>query len=140
MTTETRLSPLALEPRWLAVCTVEDLPRERGACALVHGSQVALFRTFDDIVYAVQQLDPYSGAYVMSRGIVGTRGGTPTVASPMYKQVFDLQTGQCIDPVGKDPRHLLAYAVQVADDVVSIGPPVQPGQALLPDAVERSTG
>ncbi len=140
MSTETSLSPLALAPSWLPVCTVEDLPRERGACALVHGSQVALFRTFDDTVYAVQQLDPYSGAHVLSRGIVGTRGGIPTVASPMYKQVFDLRTGQCLDPVGKDPRHLLAYAVQVADDVVSVGPPVEPGEVLLPDAVERGTG
>ncbi|MEO6413160.1 MAG: nitrite reductase (NAD(P)H) small subunit, partial [Pedococcus sp.] len=48
MTAETSLSPLALEPTWLPVCTVEDLPRERGACALVGDSQVALFRTFDD--------------------------------------------------------------------------------------------
>jgi nitrite reductase (NADH) small subunit len=140
MTAEMSLSPVALEPRWLPVCTIEDLPRERGACALVDGSQVALFRTFDDTVYAVQQLDPYSGAYVMSRGIVGTRGGTPTVASPMYKQVFDLRTGQCLDPVGKDPRHLLAYAVQVADDVVSVCPPVEPGEVHRPEAVERGTG
>ena len=140
MTTEASLSPLALEPSWLPVCAMEDLPRERGACALVRGGQVALFRTFDDTVYAVQQLDPYSGAHVMSRGIVGTRGGTPTVASPMYKQVFDLRTGQCLDPVGKDPRNLLAYAVQVADDVVSVGLPVEPGQVLLPEAVERGTG
>ena len=92
------------------------------------GAQVALFRAYDDAVYAVQQLDPYSGAHVMSRGIVGTRGGTPTVASPMYKQVFDLRTGQCLDSVGKDSRHLLVYPVHVADGVVSIGRPVLPGQ------------
>jgi NAD(P)H-dependent nitrite reductase small subunit len=137
MTAETSLSPVALEPTWFPVCTLEDLPRERGACALVDGNQVALFRTFDDIVYAVQQLDPYSGAHVMSRGIVGTRGGAPTVASPMYKQVFDLRSGQCLDPVGKDPRHLLAYAVQVADGVVSIGPASAPDQPLRPDPSDR---
>jgi nitrite reductase (NADH) small subunit len=37
---------------------------------------------------------------VLSRGIVGTRGDTPTVASPMYKQVYDLRTGQCLDRPG----------------------------------------
>jgi nitrite reductase (NADH) small subunit len=137
MTAETSLAPVALEPTWFPVCTLEDLPRERGACALVDGNQVALFRTFDDIVYAVQQLDPYSGAHVMSRGIVGTRGGAPTVASSMYKQVFDLRSGQCLDPVGKDPRHLLAYAVQVADGVVSIGPASAPDQPLRPDPSDR---
>ena len=34
---------------------------------------------------------------MLARGIVGTRGGTPTLASPMYKQVFDLRTGRCLD-------------------------------------------
>jgi NAD(P)H-dependent nitrite reductase small subunit len=99
---------------------LEDLPRERGAAALVDGVQVALFRTFDDRVYAVQQHDPYSGANVISRGIVGTRGDAPTVASPMYKQVFDLRTGVCLDPVGKEPLRLLTWAVEVRDGVVVV--------------------
>ena len=107
-------------PTWVAVCTMEDLPRERGVAALVGADQVALFRTFDDHVYAVQQLDPYSGAQVMSRGIVGSRGEAPTVTSPMYKQVFDLRTGCCIDPVGKEPETLRRYAVRVTDGVVSV--------------------
>ena len=100
---------------WVEVCALDDLPRERGAAALVGGHQVALFRTFDDAVYAVQQLDPYSGAYVVSRGIVGTRGGVPTVASPMYKQVFDLRTGVCLDTQGKEPASLAVWPVAVRD-------------------------
>jgi NAD(P)H-dependent nitrite reductase small subunit len=103
------------------VCRLKALPIERGAAALVRGVQVALFRTFDDSVYAVQQRDPYSGANVISRGIVGSRGDAPTVASPMYKQVFDLRTGACLDPVGKDPRDLVTYVVVVRDGVVHVG-------------------
>lgn len=106
---------------WYDVCRIEDLPRERGAAALVDGRQVALFRTFDGTVHAVQQRDPYSGAYVMSRGIVGTRGAAQTVASPMYKQVFDLGTGECLEPVGKDPVGLETFAVSVRDGVVLLG-------------------
>jgi NAD(P)H-dependent nitrite reductase small subunit len=106
--------------RWVPVCTLDDLPRERGVAALVAGAQVALFRTIDDTVYAVQQLDPYSGAHVLARGIVGSRGENPTVASPMYKQVFDLRSGECIDPAGKEPVSLLRYGVQVSDGVVSV--------------------
>ena len=121
MTVELNL-PADVKTTWTAVCTVDDLPRERGAAALVGRTQVALFRTFDDTVYAVQQLDPFSGANVMSRGIVGTRGGVPTVASPMYKQVFDLRTGECLDAVGKEPQRLRTFAVQVVDGVVSVGP------------------
>lgn len=115
----TQEAGLAL-PVWIAVCRVEDLATERGATALVGGEQLALFRTHTDDVYAVQQLDPFSGAHVMSRGIVGTRGEAPTVASPMYKQVFDLRTGECIDAVGKQPQSLRTWATEIRDGVVHV--------------------
>jgi nitrite reductase (NADH) small subunit len=98
---------------WVRVCTFDDLERERGLAALIDGQQVALFRTHEDRVHAVQQLDPYSGAYVISRGIVGTKGDAPTVASPMYKQVFDLRTGSCLDTQGKDEYSLQVWPVAV---------------------------
>ncbi|GAB2979203.1 MAG TPA: nitrite reductase small subunit NirD [Actinotalea caeni] len=85
------------------VCALADLLPERGAAALVDGVQVAVFRLLDDTVRAVGQRDPFSGANVMSRGIVGTRQGEPTVASPMYKQVFSLDTGRCLDTLGYEP-------------------------------------
>ena len=102
--------PLAV---WVRVCKVADLERERGLAALIDGEQVALFRTHDDRIHAVQQLDPYSGAYVMSRGIVGTKGDAPTVASPMYKQVFVLRTGGCLETQGKDEYSLRVWPVAV---------------------------
>jgi nitrite reductase (NADH) small subunit len=87
---------------------------------------VALFRLFDGSVHAVGHRDPFSGAHVMARGIVGTRGDVPTVASPMYKQVFDLRTGVCLD-VPEDPAvRLLVHAVRVRDGRVEVGPPVAP--------------
>lgn len=119
----------ALTGMLVEVCPVDDLSTERGAAALVGGEQVALFRTFDDVVYAVQQRDPYSGANVMSRGIVGTRGEIPTVASPMYKQVFDLRTGACLDSVGRDPRPLVSFSVVVRDGVVFVAGPIATGSA-----------
>ena len=82
---------------WVDVCSVDDLVIGRGACALVGGSQVALFRVGADEVYAISNFDPFSEAYVLSRGIVGSRGDVPKVASPMYKQSFDLRTGLCLD-------------------------------------------
>lgn len=104
---------------WVRICTVSELERERGRAALLGAEQIALFRTHDDRIHAVQQLDPYSDAYVMSRGIVGTRADVPTVASPMYKQVFDLRTGACLETQGKDQRSLQVWpvAVDAAGDV-----------------------
>ncbi len=99
----------------VSVCLLSDLLPGRGAAALVHGEQLALFRVGDE-VFAVQQLDPYSGASVMSRGIVGTRGDRVTVAGPMYKQIFDLRTGECLDPLGGAPQHLRTWPVTIAPD------------------------
>jgi NAD(P)H-dependent nitrite reductase small subunit len=108
---------------WVAVCRLAELVPERGVAALVHGSQVALFRLLDDTVVAVQQRDPYSGAHVLSRGLVGTRGDAPTVASPMYKQVFDLRDGRCLDPVGQEPIDLETFDVLVRDGIVHLAVP-----------------
>jgi nitrite reductase (NADH) small subunit len=82
---------------WTEVCGYEDLQPERGVAVLVGGEQIALFRAFDGTLYAIGNQDPFTGAFVLSRGIVGTRGDIPTVASPLHKQVFDLRTGACLD-------------------------------------------
>ncbi|WP_022880378.1 nitrite reductase small subunit NirD [Microbacterium sp. B19] len=107
-------------PTWTRICRLDDLSVERGAAALLGDRQIALFRTFDGRVYATDQIDPFSGAAVLSRGIVGDRGGVPTVASPMYKQVFDLRTGACLDTQGKDPHDLRVYPVAVRDGEVFV--------------------
>ncbi len=82
---------------WKRVCDVDRLTPDRGVAALVDGRQVAVFLLADGDLYAIDNLDPFSGANVLSRGIVGDRDGRPTVASPVYKQRFDLTTGRCLD-------------------------------------------
>lgn len=102
------------------VCTLADLVTERGVPVLVHGRQIALFLLGDGRVLAVQQKDPFSNANVLSRGIVGSHGEEPTLSSPMYKQVWNLETGVCLDPVGKAPVDLITYAVHVEGDRVGV--------------------
>lgn len=102
---------------WVDVCSYTDLLPERGVCALVGGRQVAIFRTFEGELYALSNFDPFSNAYVLSRGIVGSRHGVPTVASPMYKQVFDLATGVCLD----DPETSVAvFPIRLNGDRVEV--------------------
>ena len=102
----------------MVVCGYDALLPERGVAALVGERQIALFRTYDGEVFALGNQDPVSGANVMSRGIVGSRGDVPTVASPMFKQVYDLRTGICLD----DPSlALTVYPVRVADGEVIVG-------------------
>lgn len=111
---------------WTPVCALAELSVERGATALVAGEQVALFRLHDDAVHAVQQLEPHTEARVMSRGLVGTRGDVPVVVSPLYKQVFDLRTGECLDTTKGDPEPLATWPVRVQDGVVLVGAPQAP--------------
>ena len=113
------VAPLS-QPGWVRVCAVSDLEVERGRAALVDGTQIALFLTHSSRVYAVSNLDPFSGAHVISRGIVGTRQEVPTVASPMYKQVFDLRTGACLDAQGKEPQDLAVWPVATSDGDVLV--------------------
>jgi len=79
------------------VCVARRLTPDRGVAALVDGTPVAVFRLSTGELHAVDNIDPISGASVLSRGIVGDVDGRPTVASPLYKQRFDLLTGQCLD-------------------------------------------
>ncbi|MGB3373585.1 MAG: nitrite reductase small subunit NirD [Microbacterium sp.] len=93
------------------VCAVSDLEVERGRAALFGSTQIALFLLADGSLHAVSNRDPYTGAQVMARGIVGTRDDAPTVASPLHKQVFDLRTGLCLDTRGGEPAALRVWPV-----------------------------
>jgi nitrite reductase (NADH) small subunit len=56
----------------------------------------------------------------MSRGIVGSRGDRLKVASPVYKQSFDLETGECLD----DPSvSVPTFEVRVEGGVVQVAAP-----------------
>jgi nitrite reductase (NADH) small subunit len=102
---------------WIDVIAETELPPEIGVPALVGRMPVAVFRTHDGAVHALSNLDPKSGASVMARGIVGSRGDVPTVASPLYKHVFDLRTGRCLDD---DSLALARYEARVNDGVVQV--------------------
>lgn len=116
-TSATRAPASAPADSWIAVCPTQSLRAEEGVAALVGAAQLALFRTFDGALYAVDNRDPFSGACVLSRGIVGNRGDVPTVSSPLHKQVFDLRTGRCLD---EPAVALRTYPVRVRDGLVQV--------------------
>jgi nitrite reductase (NADH) small subunit len=103
---------------WHPVCRVTELEVERGATALVHGQAIAIFRTQDEVVYALGNHDPFAKASMIARGIVGRRGDIPFVASPTHKHAFDLRTGKCLDDLHVS---VPAYDVKVVEGVVLVG-------------------
>jgi nitrite reductase (NADH) small subunit len=96
-TIESPLPVTMLTDRWTDVGPVGALTPDRGIAVLVDGHQVAVFLLSDGSLHAIDNHDPVSGANVLSRGLVGDRGGVPLVASPIYKQGFELATGRCLD-------------------------------------------
>lgn len=112
--------------QWTTICSLEQILPNTGVCALVNNEQVAVFRVGNDDVYALSNYDPFSKAYVLSRGIVGDRVSAGEanrqsilkVASPIYKQNFNLATGECLD----DPNvSVPTFPVRVVDGQVQIG-------------------
>ena len=102
---------------WVGVCPVDRLTPNRGVAALVGGRAVALFLLADGSLHAIDNIDPISGASVLSRGIVGDADGSPTVASPMYKQRFDLRSGRCLD---RDHTTVVTHDVRERDGIVQV--------------------
>jgi nitrite reductase (NADH) small subunit len=96
---------------WITVCNEFDLTADTGICALHQGEQVAIFKlALVDELYAVSNFDPFGKANVMSRGIIGSIGDSLVVASPLYKQHFDLKTGECLED---ETESLKTYQVRV---------------------------
>lgn len=103
---------------WVDICSLDAIAPNTGVCALVEGQQVAIFRVEPEHeVYAISNYDPFSKAFVLSRGIVGDRNGIPKVASPIYKQNFNLLTGECLDD---DTVSVLSYNVRVVESRVQV--------------------
>ncbi|WP_436913778.1 nitrite reductase small subunit NirD [Acinetobacter schindleri] len=108
------------ELNWVEVCALDDITPNTGVAALVEGQQIALFRVgHEKRVYALSNQDPFSKAFVMSRGILGDLQGERVVASPIYKQHFSLATGRCLED--KDQK-LLVFPSKIENGKVFISP------------------
>lgn len=109
---------MSADNQWIEVCGIDDLQPNSGICALVEGKQVAIFyMPKESAVYAISNYDPFGKVHVLSRGLIGDVDGVPMVASPLYKQHFNLLTGQCLDD---DTVSVEAYAIRIENDRVEV--------------------
>ena len=102
---------------WTDICAVDDILPSTGVCALVEDRHVAVFRLGDDRFFAIDNVDPKSGASVLSRGLLGNLGERVVVASPLYKNHFDLHTGECLEAPEQSVR---AHGVRIDGGRVSV--------------------
>jgi nitrite reductase (NADH) small subunit len=103
---------------WVDICSIDDLQPNSGVCALIDDQQVAIFyMPEDEAIFAIDNYDPFGDVQVLSRGLIGDINGRPMVASPLYKQHFDLQTGQCLED---DTVSVPVYGIQIKGDRVEV--------------------
>ena len=104
---------------WTTLCSKNDLIPNSGVAAMLNGKQVAVFYIpgFENEIYAISNNDPFSGSNVLSRGLIGDINGEPMVASPIYKQHFSLNSGQCFED---ETVKLAVWPVKIDADSVMI--------------------
>jgi nitrite reductase (NADH) small subunit len=106
------------EKSWVAICNETDLFSDTGVCAKVNGQQVAIFKSSRlNELFAISNYDPIGEANVLSRGIIGSLGDAIVVASPLYKEHYNLRTGECLE---KPEHKVTVYAVRVENGVVQV--------------------
>ena len=99
------------------ICTQSDLVEDSGVCALINEEQIAIFYipNSEQKVFAISNWDPIGKANVLSRGIIGDLGGKIVVASPLYKQHFDLNSGECLEDENESVK---TYSILLEDGKV----------------------
>lgn len=112
----------------VVICPVNDILLDTGVGALIDRQPVAVFRLSGldggpDEVYCIDGVDPFTGVPSLARGIVGSAGDAPIVAAPLYKQRFDLRTGQCLDD---EAVQLQTYPTRIVDAMVVVETPTDP--------------
>ena len=112
----------AISTEWVRICQDEDLLTNTGLCALHEGEQVAIYKinpcsTYSQDLYAISNYDPIGKANVLSRGILGNIGDHLVVSSPLYKQHFDLISGECLE----DPdQRVKTYEIRRINDEIQL--------------------
>jgi nitrite reductase (NADH) small subunit len=83
----------ALSVAWRDVGAIEDIPRLGARVVALPGRRIALFRTSDDRVFALEDRCPHRGG-PLSQGIVhGQR-----VTCPLHGWTVDLESGEAVAP------------------------------------------
>jgi len=103
---------------WTPIIEKDKLIADTGVCALVSGKQVAIF--FDgktDQLFALDNYCPASNANVLSRGLISSIRDILTVSSPLYKEHFNLTTGECLE---NSALSVAVYGIRVNQGIVEI--------------------
>ena len=99
---------------WIDIGSLDAIPRRGARCVNTPTGKIAVFRTQEDQIFALENRCPHKNG-PLSEGIV--HGAS--VTCPLHNWVFDLATGQA---QGADEGAVRTYAVNVVDGRILMAP------------------
>jgi nitrite reductase (NADH) small subunit len=111
------------EMNWFDIGALDDIPLRGARCVKTPSGKIAVFRTAEDAVLAIEDHCPHKGG-PLSQGIV--HGAS--VTCPLHNWVISLETGKAL---GADEGAVRTIPVRLENGRLSIGLP-----ALMLDAAE----
>lgn len=98
---------------WIEVGTVASIPKLGSRIVRTAKGDVAVFRTADDEIFALDDKCPHKGG-PLSQGIVHGH----SVTCPLHNFIIDLKNGEARAP---DKGCARAYQVRVTDGIIHLG-------------------
>lgn len=106
---------------WLSICRVDEVPHLGARRVATPWGPVAVFRTRDDRLFAIEDRCPHKGG-PLSQGIVHDSA----VACPLHGWVIDLERASARDP---DTGCIRRFDLRVAGGSIEIMAPRRQGLA-----------
>ncbi|AJY45063.1 nitrite reductase small subunit NirD [Martelella endophytica] len=97
---------------FIAIGHIQDIPRRGARCINTAFGRIAVFRTAEDDVFAMDDRCPHKGG-PLSQGLVHGRA----VTCPLHNMVISLESGEAL---GADEGEVRTYPVRVDDGQLSI--------------------
>ena len=106
---------------WIAIGSVEDIPMRGARCVNTPQGRIAVFRTADDKVFAIEDQCPHKQG-PLSQGIVHGNA----VTCPLHNWVISLETGKA---QGADEGAVRTIPVKIEGNRLLISLEAQVGKA-----------
>ena len=105
----------AIVKDWIAIGSLDDIPQQGARCVKNGNMTIAVFRTIDDRVFALEDKCPHKDG-PLSQGIVHDG----CVTCPLHNWVINLETGAA---QGADEGQTASFPVKLEDQTVYLALP-----------------
>ncbi|MEH6495272.1 MAG: nitrite reductase small subunit NirD [Pseudomonas marincola] len=103
----------AFQKNWIRICKLSDIPKRGSRCVKNGDMTIALFRSADDKVFALEDKCPHKNG-PLSQGIVHDG----CVTCPLHNWVISLETGEVQGP---DEGSTLSFPIKQDGDDILLG-------------------